>query len=59
MLKTALCLLGLAAIVYGFWLMYRPLGFIAGGMLLFILALIIDRIQEHNTRAARRGDEQI
>jgi hypothetical protein len=42
-LTLALCLAGLAAIVYGSWLVYHPAGFIVGGLLLFLLSLIVDR----------------
>lgn len=42
----ALCFLGLAAIVCGCSMIYRPAGFIVGGLLLFAVSLILDRQKE-------------
>ncbi len=39
----AICLTGLAALVYGSWLIYHPAGFIVGGLMLFLLSLVLDR----------------
>ena len=35
--------IGLAVIVYGCWLIYRPLGFVMGGLFLILIAFLIDR----------------
>lgn len=42
-MTLSLCLTGLAAVVYGAWLIYHPAGFIAFGILLFLVSLIADK----------------
>ena len=34
---------GVAAFVYGCWLIYRPAGFLVGGLLLLVISLLWDR----------------
>jgi len=41
--SLALYLLGLGCTVYGCWLLFHPLGWIVGGLLLFVIAMLIDR----------------
>jgi hypothetical protein len=41
--KNILCLAGIAAVDYGFWLIYRPIGWIFGGLALFYTGLVIDK----------------
>lgn len=41
--KVALYLGGIAGIVYGFWLIYHPAGFIVGGILCVALSLVLDK----------------
>lgn len=43
MTTTVLELVGFAAIAYGFWMAWPPLGFIIGGVLLALTAWLIDR----------------
>lgn len=38
-----LYLLGLACAVYGVWLIYHPAGWVVGGVLLVVFAMLIDR----------------
>lgn len=42
--STFLYIAGLSAVVYGFWLLFHPLGWIIGGVFLFAIALLIDRM---------------
>jgi hypothetical protein len=41
---------GLGCATYGFWLIFHPLGWIVGGILLFGIALLIDRERSHESR---------
>lgn len=43
LLADAAALLGLAAFSYGFWLAWRPLGFIVGGLALSALGVLYGR----------------
>jgi hypothetical protein len=43
MKTTLLELIGFAGIGYGFWLAWPPLGFIVGGVLLALVAYLVDR----------------
>lgn len=45
-MTLVLYLLGLAAVVYGVWLIYHPAGFIVAGILLVLFSLLIDRHKE-------------
>lgn len=45
-LKIALFFVGLALMTYGCWLIYRPTGFIAGGLIVFGIALMTDKSQK-------------
>ena len=42
-LKHALFLAGLAGFTYGCWLIYRPAGWMIGGLLIAWFALLLDR----------------
>lgn len=41
--KHALFVGGLLGLAYGSWLIYRPAGFVIGGLLLIALAFLVDR----------------
>ncbi len=41
---------GLGAVVFGSWEMYRPAGFIIGGLLLVIIGMLINRDRDKNRR---------
>jgi hypothetical protein len=42
-LPDAVLLLGVAVLAYGFWLAWRPLGYIMGGLMLAAVGLFLDR----------------
>lgn len=45
-LKMLLFVVGLLGVVYGSWMIYRPLGWIIGGVLCIFFALLIDKLQK-------------
>lgn len=42
-LPDMVLLLGVAALVYGCWLAWRPLGYIVGGLMLAAIGIFLDR----------------
>jgi hypothetical protein len=42
-LPDMVLLLGVAALAYGFWLAWRPLGYIVGGLMLAAIGIFLDR----------------
>lgn len=44
--KNSLCIAGLSAFDYGWWMVYHPAGFIIGGIMLIYIGLMIDKAME-------------
>jgi hypothetical protein len=49
-----LLLVGAVSFTYGIYAIWRPLGFIVSGILLFGLGLLLNKITEANCNPARR-----
>jgi len=49
-LSGTLFLAGVGSAVYGFWLLYHPLGWILGGLVAALEALLIDREASRESR---------
>jgi hypothetical protein len=47
--KNILCLAGIAAVDYGLWSIYKPVGWIFGGLALFYTGLVIDKESRHGS----------
>lgn len=42
--QVALVVFGLASLTYGFYRAWPPLGFVAGGLILFMAGLLINKV---------------
>lgn len=49
-LQATFLLLGLLGVVYGMYLIWKPLGFIVGGVLMFAVGILMNKISEIQER---------
>jgi len=45
--QAALLVLGMASFSYGMYIMFKPLGFLFGGVLLFGVGLLLNKVMEN------------
>ncbi|KRM93049.1 hypothetical protein FC24_GL000545 [Loigolactobacillus rennini DSM 20253] len=52
---TTIAALGLGSFLYGFYIMWRPLAFIIGGIIFVVIALIMNQL--YDPEKIKGGDE--